>query len=55
MSFSIEMTPYDDLEPYIDEIKNYCMEHYGALCHVTIPRDMLTKEIKLLSKHSTIG
>lgn len=52
MSYSIEMTPTDELEPYIDEIIAYCNEHYGAPCHVTIPRNMNTNNIELLSKHS---
>ena len=52
MSFSIEMTPNDETEAYIDKIKEYCMEQYGALCHITIPRNMNTNKIELLSKHS---
>lgn len=52
MSYTIEMTPTDELEPYIEEIKKYCIDNFGALCHVTIPRNMNTKEIELLSKHS---
>lgn len=52
LSYSIEMTPSDELEPYIDEIKEFCMRNFGALCHVTIPRDMTKKEIVLLSKHT---
>lgn len=52
MSYSIEMTPNDETEPYIEEIKEYCIEHYGALCHITIPRNMNSNTIELLSKHS---
>lgn len=52
MSYSIEMTPNDEIEPYIEEIKEYCLKNYGAYCHLTIPRDMMSKEIKLLSKHN---
>lgn len=51
MSFSLEMTPSDELEPYIQEIKKICMENVGALCNVTIPRDMTKKDPVLLSKH----
>lgn len=51
MSFSLEMTPCDELEPYIDEIKELCINHVGALCHLTIPRDMTKPDIVLLSKH----
>lgn len=52
MSISIEMTPCDEIEPLIPEIKRFCIDNFGALCHITIPRDMNSKEIKLLSKHS---
>ena len=52
MSFSIEMTPSDELEPYIDEIKKITLENVGAYPHVTIPRDMTKSDIVLLSKHS---
>lgn len=52
LSYSIEMTPSDELEPYIDEVKEFCINNFGALCHVTIPRDMTKKEIVLLSKHT---
>lgn len=52
MSYSIEMTPSDELEPYIDEIKSECMEHFGAPCHVTIPRDVTKPGYKLQSKHT---
>ena len=52
MSFSLEMTPNDEIEEYIDEIKELCMNKVGAFCHLTIPRDMTKKQIVLLSKHS---
>lgn len=51
-SFTIEITPNDKLEPYIDEIKDICMKEFGALCHVTIPRMENDNVIPLLSKHS---
>lgn len=52
MSISIEMTPSDEIEALIPEIKEFCLKNFGALCHITISRDMTTKEIKLLSQHS---
>lgn len=52
MSFSVEMTPSDELEPYIEEVKSECMKHFGALCHLTIPRDESQEGYKLLSRHS---
>lgn len=51
-SFSIEMTPNDEVEPYIEDIKRECMEHFGALCHLTIPRDEAKPGYKLQSKHT---
>ena len=52
MSISIEMTPNDECVAYIFEIKEFCLNNFGALCHLTIPRNMMLKEIELLSKYS---
>ena len=38
-SANIEITPDDELIPYIDEVKKFSMEHFGALPHLTIARD----------------
>ncbi|WP_104718338.1 radical SAM protein [Helicobacter trogontum] len=38
-SFSVEITPHDDLVEYIDEIKNFSLTHFGALPHITVARD----------------
>ena len=51
-SFTVEVTPNDELIPYIPEIKEICMEKLGALCHITIARDDRKKEIPILSKYS---
>lgn len=51
-SFSLEITPVDEEEPYIDEMKQVCMKELGALCHCTIARDDRDKAIPVLSKHS---
>lgn len=51
-SFTLEVTPCDELIPYIDEIKNLCLKHVGALCHITIARDERLKDFPLLSKYS---
>jgi MoaA/NifB/PqqE/SkfB family radical SAM enzyme len=48
-SFSVEITPCDELEPHIDEIKRLCMEKLGALCHVTIARNDDSPNIDVLS------
>lgn len=49
-SFSVELCASDELEPYIDEIKEICMREVGAYPHVVIPRTDDKKE--LMSKHS---
>lgn len=41
-SFSVEVTPSDELIPYIDEIKEICLERIGAYCHVTVARNEAT-------------
>ena len=51
-SFTIEVTPSDELVPYIDELKECCMNCFGALCHVTIARDDRTTGIDVLSNYS---
>lgn len=51
-SFAVELTPVDEEEKYIDDIKNICMENLGAWCHVTMARDDRKKEIPVLSTHS---
>ncbi len=51
-SFTVELTPSDELVPFIDEIKAVCMERLGALCHVTIGRDDRTDGIEVLSNYT---
>lgn len=51
-SFTIEITPCDELEPYIDKIKEICLKEFGAYPHVTIPRKENDDIIPLLSRHS---
>lgn len=38
-SFSVELTPNDEIIPLIDEIRQVAREHVGADCHVTVARD----------------
>lgn len=52
VSFTVEITPSDELIPYIDDVKKICLEKVGALCHVTIARDDRTMGIDVLSEHS---
>lgn len=49
-SFTIEITPSDELEPYKDEIKKVMMEKIGALPHITIGRKD-TDDIPPLTDH----
>lgn len=49
-SFTIECTPTDELEPYIDELKDYCLKNFGALCQLTIARNDLTNSKDILSE-----
>lgn len=52
VSFTVEVTPSDELIPYIDEIKKVCYDNLGALCHITIARDDRTNGINHLSNLS---
>ena len=48
-SANIEMTPSDDVVPFIEEIKIFCMKEFGALPHLTIARDDRTRGIDYLT------
>lgn len=48
-SANIEVTPHDELVPYIDEMKEFSMRNFGALPHITIARDDRTKGIDYLT------
>lgn len=50
VSFTVEVTPSDELIPYIQELKEYCISRFGALCHLTIARDDRTGGIDVLSR-----
>ena len=51
-SITIEITPSDELEPYIDEVKKFSMDNFGALPHITIARNELMPGYVRLTKHS---
>lgn len=51
-SFTVELTPIDEEEPYIDDIKKICMDKLGAWCHITMARDDRKVEIPVLSVHN---
>ena len=49
-SFSVEMVPEDELIDEIDEIKQYSIENFGALPHLTIARDEQKEDIPIITK-----
>ncbi|MDR0605408.1 MAG: radical SAM protein [Bacteroidales bacterium] len=51
-SFSLELTPCDELIPYKEDIKKTCRENVGALCHVTVARDSTKKELPILTSYT---
>lgn len=51
-SFTLEITPNDEIIPRIEEIKQVCMDKLGVFCHVTIARDDRTNGINHLSKYN---
>lgn len=51
-SITVEITPSDELIPYIDEVKDFSLRHFGALPHVTIARDDSTRDIERLTSLS---
>lgn len=50
-SYTIEITPTDELEEYIEEIKKVCIEKNGALPHITIARKD-SEDIPVLTNHN---
>lgn len=51
-SANIEITPSDELIPYIQDVKEFSMKHFGALPHLTIARNDRTECIEYLTKLS---
>lgn len=49
-SCNIEITPSDELVPEILAVKEYCMENFGALAHLSIARNDATSGIERLTK-----
>ena len=52
ISYTIEITPHDELIPFIDEIKTFSLQEFGALPHITVARDEGTDDILLLTRYS---
>ena len=51
-SFALEITPSDELIPYIDEVKEWSLKYLKALPHITIARIDNEPEIPMLTKYS---
>jgi len=51
ISYSIEITPHDELVEYISEIKEFSISNFGALPHITVARNADTREIALLTEY----
>lgn len=51
-SVTVELVPDDSLIENIPQIKEICIKNFGALCHVTVPRDERTQEMKRLTELS---
>jgi len=51
-SYSIEITPYDDLIPNISDIKQFSMDNFAALCHITVARDNAQENLPILTSLS---
>lgn len=48
-SASVEVTPHDELVPYVDELKEFSLKNFGAFPHFTIARDDRTQGIDYLT------
>lgn len=51
-SFSLEITPNDELIPHIEDIKEIALKEVKALPHITVARDNTKKELPILTSHS---
>lgn len=49
-SFTLEVTPNDELIAHIEEMKAEVLRYLGALCHVTIARNDIVPSIPILSE-----
>jgi hypothetical protein len=51
-SATVEITPSDELIPYIEEVMDFSMKNFGALPHLTIARNDRTEGIEYLTNLS---
>lgn len=52
VSYTIEITPNDELIPYIDEVKKFSLENFGALPHITVARNNRYRNLPILTNLS---
>lgn len=51
-SISLEITPGDEMVPFIDEMKEVSVKYLGALPHVTVARNEKTAGFEILTKYA---
>lgn len=51
-SFSVELTPHDEIIDEIPQIKEICMKEVGAYCHITVARDDSKNGVPILTNLS---
>jgi len=51
-SYTVEMLASDDYIPYIPEIKKICQKEFGAMPHLSLPRDDRTEGIDIITNLS---
>lgn len=49
-SITVEIVPDDGLIPYIPEIMDFSIKHFGAQPHCTVPRDETTQSLQVPTK-----
>jgi hypothetical protein len=51
-SISLELTPCDEMIPYVDDAISLCKAQVGAICHVTVARDERNPSLSILTQHT---
>jgi len=51
-SISLELTPSDEMIPYIDDAIALCRKRTGAICHVTVARNEKNSELTILTQYT---
>lgn len=52
ISFTVEITPSDELVPHINDVLRVCKQKCGAFCHVSMARDERKEDFPILTKYS---